>query len=315
MDILIALVFFGVGLGLIIFFAEQLVKGVVGTSMGFGLSTFLLSVIFIGFDPDNLAVGAVASAEGVAGIALGSILGGAMVAVALAFGISALVAPMTFAQVPWQVLAVQMLAIVLLAALAMDGQLSRVDGGILLVGFGLAILYLVRIGRRGLDITPSGEVGHRLQKGNIPGKWPSLGLFILSLVAIVVGSELLVSGARNLLTRFQISDLPFGMTILAFLVSIEELERELPAARQGRPDISFGNVLGSILAFFLCNAGVIAPVRPVPIDPAVLTFYLPLAFITTAMVSGFMLTKRVPRWAGSILILLYAAFVTGGWFL
>jgi len=36
------------------------------------------------------------------------------------------------------------------------------------------------------------------------------------------------------------------------------------AARQGRPDISFGNGLGSILAFFLCNAGVIALVRPVP---------------------------------------------------
>ena len=67
--ILIALVMFGVGLGLIVFFAEQLVKGVVGTSLGFGLSTFLLSVIFVGFDPDNLAVGAVASAEGVSGIA------------------------------------------------------------------------------------------------------------------------------------------------------------------------------------------------------------------------------------------------------
>jgi cation:H+ antiporter len=68
MDIMIGLVFFGVGLGLIIFFAEQLVKGVVGTSMGFGLSTFLLSVVFIGFDPDNLAVGTVASAEGVTGM-------------------------------------------------------------------------------------------------------------------------------------------------------------------------------------------------------------------------------------------------------
>jgi cation:H+ antiporter len=312
-EILIALVMFGVGLGLIIFFAEQLVKGVVGTSLGFGLSTFLLSVIFIGFDPDNLAVGAVASAEGVSGIALGSILGGAMVAVALAFGISAVVAPMTFAQVPPQVLAVQMLAVVLLAVLALDGQLSRVDGGILLVGFGLAVLYLVRLARRGLDIKPSGEVGHRLQKGNIPGKWPSLGLFILSLVAIVVGSELLVSGAQALLTRFQISELFFGMTVLAFLVSIEELERELPAARQGRPDISFGNVLGSILAFFLCNAGIIALVRPVPVDRAVLTFYLPLAFISTAVVSGFMLTKRVQRWAGSVLIFLYAVFVMGGW--
>jgi cation:H+ antiporter len=313
MEILIPLVFFGVGLGLIIFFAEQLVKGVVGTSMGFGLSTFLLSVVFIGFDPDNLAVGTVASAEGATGIALGSILGGAMVAVALAFGISALVAPMTFAQVPPQILVVQMLAVVLLTALALDGQLSRVDGGILLVAFGLAILYLVRLGRRGLDIQPSGEVGHRLQKGNIPGKWPSLGLFLLSLIAIVVGSELLVSGAQTLLTRFAIADLPFGMTILAFLVSIEELERELPAARQGRPDISFGNVLGSILAFFLCNAGIIALVRPVPVDSTVLTFYLPLAFITTAMVSGVMLTKRVPRWAGSAFILLYAVFVVGGW--
>ena len=103
------------------------------------------------------------------------------------------------------------------------------------------------------------------------------------------------------------------MTVLAFLVSIEELARELPAARQGRPDISFGNGLGSILAFFLCNAGVIALVRPVPVDTTVLTFYLPLAFLTTAIVSGFMLTKRVPHWAGGGFIPLYVVFVLGGW--
>ena len=92
--------------------------------MGFGLSTFLLSVIFIGFDPDNLAVGAAASAEGVSGIALGSILGGAMVAIAFAFGLAAVVAPMTFAQVPPQILGVQMLVVVLFAVLVLDGQLS-----------------------------------------------------------------------------------------------------------------------------------------------------------------------------------------------
>ena len=73
MDIIFALVLGGLGLGLVIFFAEQLVKGVIGTSMGFGLSAFLLSVIFIGFDPDNLAVGVAASAEQVSGIAIGSI--------------------------------------------------------------------------------------------------------------------------------------------------------------------------------------------------------------------------------------------------
>jgi cation:H+ antiporter len=222
---------------------------------------------------------------------------------------------MTFAQVPPQIVGVQMLAVILFAVLSLDGELSRVDGVILLAAFVLAVLYLVRLGKRGLDIKPSGEVAHRLQKGKIPGKWLSVGLFILSLVAIAVGSEMLVKGTQTLLARFHIADLPFGMTILAFAVSIEELERELPAARQGRPDISFGNVLGSIFAFFLCNAGIIALVRPVPVDRAVLMFYLPVTFITTAVVSGLMLSKCVPRWAGSILILLYVVFVTGGWFL
>jgi hypothetical protein len=50
MGIAIPLAFFGVGLGLLISFAEQLVKAVVGASMGFELSTFLLGVSFIGFD-------------------------------------------------------------------------------------------------------------------------------------------------------------------------------------------------------------------------------------------------------------------------
>jgi cation:H+ antiporter len=98
--------------------------------------------------------------------------------------------------------------------------LSRIDGAILLAGFVLAVLYLRRLGRRGLDIKPSGEVGHRLQKGRIPGRWLSFALFLLSLAAIVVGSEMLVSGAQTLLRRFQLSDLPFGMTILIALNGI-----------------------------------------------------------------------------------------------
>jgi hypothetical protein len=42
-----------------------------------------------------------------------------------------------------------MLAVVLLAVLTLDGQLSCLDGSLCLVAFGLAMLYLVRLGRRG----------------------------------------------------------------------------------------------------------------------------------------------------------------------
>jgi hypothetical protein len=40
-----------------------------------------------------------------------------------------------------------------------------------------------------------------------------------------------------------------------------------------------------------------------------------VAVVTTAVVSVLMLTKCVPRWAGSVLMLSYGLFVAGGWFL
>ena len=316
MSLLAGLALFVAGLVLVVFFAEKLVEGAVGTALGFGVSVFLISVIFLGFDPENLVVGAAGSFEGVAGIALGSIIGAAMVAIALAFGITALFAPMTFEKAPKAVLAVPIAAVVLMGGLSLDGQLSRIDGGILLAGFVLALLYLTWLSRRGLDIQPTGEVAESLEEDDDEGsRWRSLGLFVLSLVAILVGGEMLVRGSEVIITQLGLSDTFFGMTILALLVSIEELARELPAALKGRPDVSFGNVVGSVLAFFLFNAGIIALARPVSVSTTVLTFYLPVTLVTILAISGMMLTRRISRWAGGILVALYLVFAIGGYLL
>ncbi|HXG09801.1 MAG TPA: sodium:calcium antiporter [Gemmataceae bacterium] len=313
MNLILSLALFVAGLALVIYFAERLVKGVVGTSAGFGVSAFVISVLFIGFDPENLAVGAVASYEAVSGIALGSVIGAAMVAIGFAFGLTALIAPMTFEQVPRFILAIPLLALSLFTALAWDGSLSRLDGGILLGGFVVAVATLWWLSRQGLDIKPTGEVAETLEEAGRLSKWKSLGLLLLSLVAIVVGSEMLVAGSRTIIDRLGLSDTLFGMTILAFLVSVEELARELPAALRGRPEISYGNVVGSVLAFFGFNAGIIALVRPVAVEPQVLRFHLPLCAVTVLATTLVMLTRRVPRWAGAILVLLYFAFVSGGY--
>jgi len=312
-NISVAVVLFIVGLALVVYFAEKLVKGAVGTAVGFGISAFLVSVVFIGFDPENLVVGVVGSAEGVAGIALGSIVGAAMVAVALAFGITALIVPMRFEQAPKRVLVVPVIAVLILGILAFDGELSRIDGGILLLGFAASIIYLLWLSRRGLDIKPAGEVAETLEDAEKLSKSKAFGLLLLSLAAIIVGSEMLVRGAETIIGKLGISDTVFGMTILAFLISIEELAREIPAARRGRAEITFGNVAGSILAFFLFNAGIIALVHPVPVDMQTLTFYLPYCLGTVIVISVFMAARRVPRWAGAILVLLYLGFAIGGY--
>ncbi len=308
-----AILFFISGLLLVIYFSEKLVEGIVGTSITLGISAFLISVIFIGFDPENLILGSVASYEEAAGIALGTILGSAMVAIALAFGITALIAPMEFKSAPAGIIMVPVASVSLLILLSLDGMLTRIDGMYLLAGFFLALWYLVRLSTRGLDIKPTGEVEETLQKEKIPAAWKSIALFVLSLAAIIAGSEMLITGSETLIGSLGLSETVFGMTILALLVSIEELARELPAALRGRPDISYGNVSGSVLAFFLFNAGIIALVRPIPISEEILFFHLPMCAVTVVFISFCMLTKKINRWSGMVLVILYVAFFVGSY--
>jgi hypothetical protein len=45
----------------------------------------------------------------------------------------------------------------------------------------------------------------------------------------------------------------------------------------------------------------------------VLTFYLPIAFVTTVALASVMLTMRVQRRASGLFVGLYLLFVIGGW--
>jgi cation:H+ antiporter len=302
-----------VGLVLVIWSAERLVEGVVATSIGFGVSAFVVSVVFVGFDPENLAVGAVGAAQGLAGIAAGSVIGAAMVAVALAFGVTVLLAPIQLAQAPHRVLLIPVAAVLLFGALAFDGTVSRLDGALLLSAFVLAVLELLRLSRRGLDIRPTGELAEGLEHAAPRSRPRALALLLFSLAGLVVGSELLVTGSERLLASFGFSETVYGMTLLALAVSVEELARELPAARRGRPEITVGNVAGSILAFFLCNAGLIALVHPVRVDPSVLRFYLPFCLLTVVFATCCLAALRVPRWAGAVLVGGYLVFFVGAY--
>ncbi len=304
------------GIGLVVFFSEQLVKAVVGASLNFKISAFLISVIFLGFDPENLGVGATGSYESLNGLATGSIIGAAMVAMALALGISAVFAPLKFEKIPKRILMIPVLALLLFAVLAFDETLSRPDGAVLLAGYAVAVFYLIYLNKKGYHIQAGGEVAETLEKEKLPGKWKSAGLMIVSLAAIISGSELLVNGSKTILQEFNLSDTYYGMVIIAFLISVEEIARELPAALKRKPDITIGNVIGSVLAFFLFNAGVIALVSPVSVAGNVIWFFLPVSFVTILFIVIVMaVTRKISRWAGVVLLLFYLVFVVAGYFI
>ena len=300
------------GAAIIIYFAEQLVKSVTGFSRGIGLSAFLVSLIFIGFDPENLGTGVVGVVEGMDGIARGSVIGATMVAIGLALGITVLITPLHFKKFPAGIIVIQVVAVVIPGILGYDGLLSRIDGGILLLSYGVIVYLLIVMNKRGIEVKAAGEVSESLQK-ELPGKWKSFGLMILSIGAIVGGGELLVYSSKNILANTGLSGNWFGMVVVALLISIEELARELPAALKGKPDISIGNVMGSIIAFFLFNAGIIALVHPLTIGTETRSFYYPVSLVTVIIISISLAFRKVNRFTGILLILLYGLFVAGNW--
>jgi cation:H+ antiporter len=302
-DVVVALV----GLALILVAAERLVGAAVGVAVAVRLAPFTIAVVFIGFDPEKLFVGATAARNHSPGIALGSILGAAMVAVALAFGITAILAPVRIRNASPSLLAVPAASGVLLAGVAVDGELSRLDGAILVAGYAVAVAYLWRLGRRGVAIEAEGEAAEALERP--PSRWRAIGLLAVSLGVLVVGSELLVDRARELIDAAGWSETAAGMSIVALAVSVEELARELPAARRGHPELAVGNVAGSMLAFFAFNAGVAALVQPIDVPDQVITTQIPIVLATVIVVIWLLARNAVGRAGGVILLLCYAAFV------
>jgi len=300
---------------IIIYSAEKLVKSIASLSINFGVSTFLISLIFIGFDPENLAVTITGSAKHAYGIAMGSVLGSLMVAISLAFGIKIILSNVKFKTVSKTVLAIPVISLALLYVLSIDKVISRIDGFLLLATFMIAITYLFKLSKKGVDIKPEHEIEELFENSKLRvGKTRSVIVFIASLAGIVIGSELLINTAKPIIRFLGVSDTVFGMTILAFLISIEELARELPAALKGMPDVSFGNVAGSVMHFCLLNTGIAAIASPIMLNNLIVSFYMPLTLITTLFIMLVMLKKQLPKWSGFVLIALYALFVVRGFY-
>ncbi len=307
----VAIVLTVLGLGLVLFSAERLVDATVGVAGLLRVSPFVLSVVVLGFDPENLAVGIAGSVERAPGLAAGTVLGSVMIAVALAAGVAAVAAPMRFSSMPYQVLALPAAAVLLLGGLSLHGQLSRMDGSVLLVAYPVALFRLARLARHGLDVRPIGNPAGPTATPTRRGRLAAIAILAAALAGITFGSAALVYGVKTIVTDLELSQTAVGMTVLALAISVEELARTVPAALRGHPEISIGNLVGSVLAFFLCNAGVIALVRPLDLDAATRRFYLPYAAATVLAICAVLLLRRLPRWAGLGMILAYLGFLVG----
>jgi cation:H+ antiporter len=286
------------GVVLVVLAADAFVDGLLGLGRRLGVAPFVLTVALSGFETENLAAGIATNAKGLPGAAAGTFLGGMTFLALGVAGLGGLISPMRVT-LPARFAAWTAAAPLALFAFAVDGRISRLEGGLILLWFVVALIGAARSGRELL----AGEAGREHQHGALSRLFAGLGL-------LTAGGWLLGEGLRTVVRHVGGSQALLGNTALAASVEAEELARVAVPARRGRPELALGNIAGTIIHFAAFNAGVIALVKPLTLDHTTTTFYLPAAVLSPAVFATLLLVRRqLGRAEGAFMVLLYAAYV------
>ena len=327
---------FGGGTWLLVESVEGLVKAVRGWAVAAGLSGMVLAALVLGFDVESTAAGVAATLDGLPGTALGTSVGATTFLMTAGLGIAALVAPFSVA-VPKTLLAVAAGAAAVPAALMLDGELSRLDGGILVAAFVPLFAALLRTRR---DAPPGEAAGGAEPRSDVAAEQVAGGAaprragdaeprsgaaaetvvggaerpdrlplrLALALAGVLIGAELLVFGTQRIVDGLEISETLFGLIVVAVAVSLEEIVLEALPAYRGFPELAVGNALGTLVFLLTASLGIIALVRPLTVPDGVLDYHLPALLISVALALCLLARGRLGRPVGALMVGGYAAY-------
>ncbi len=314
---LMELIVFLAGLVLLVVGGEFLVRGASRIAGMARISPLVvgLTIVAFGTSAPELAVSVQSAVGGDADIAVGNVVGSNIFNVLFILGVSALIAPLTVAQ---QLIRLDVLVMIgaslVLLALALDNNLGRFDGTVLLLGWAGYTILLIWLSRRvskdvELEYDAAFGAPESAGRGNriiLPVAYMLIGLGLL-----VLGARWLVDSAVAVATDLGVSSLVIGLTIVAGGTSLPEVATSVIAAIRGERDIAVGNVVGSNIFNILSVLGITSLVAQngIAVDPAALRFDMPvMVAVAIACLPFFFTGYTIVRWEGLVFVGYYIAY-------
>jgi cation:H+ antiporter len=316
---LLAIIQLVAGFLLLVWGADRLVAGASATARNLGVSPLIIGLTIIGFGTSapELVVSAVASLKGNAGLAIGNAIGSNIANMGLVLGITALVFPLRIKSNALKREYPMLLLIMLVCFLmALDLSYSRVEGTSLLIGLGVVIVWIVRIGmQRPLSDPLAVEFEAEIPK-NVPTKIAVFWL-VIGLIVLPVSSTFMVDGAVAIARMLGVSDIVIGLTIVALGTSLPELATAITAALNREDDLAIGNIIGSNMFNLLGVLGIASALQTVELQPIFLARDFPAMFLITGalylMASDFRGPGRIGRASGGLLLAMFIGYILLVW--
>lgn len=313
------LLWFVIGLVLLLVGAEALVRSAARLAAGLGITPLVigLTVVAFGTSSPELAVSVQSALSGRADMALGSVIGSNLFNILFILGLSATIAPLVVSHQLIRLDVPLMIgASLLLLGMAWDLKIGRLDGLVLGTGLVVYTLFLIRQSRKEAALKGTDEFekqyGSAAIKPRSVREWTmAVGLIVLGLGMLVLGSRWLVAGAVAIARVAGLSELIIGLTIVAAGTSLPEVATSVLASLKGERDIAVGNVVGSNLFNILSVLGLSAVVSPdgITVPMAALDFDIPVMIAATvACLPIFFTGYQIARWEGFVFLGYYAAY-------
>jgi cation:H+ antiporter len=299
--------FLGLLLGLVILFysSELAVSKMISIAQIFGLSMFMIGFIVsaVGSDLPEIFNSITSAYLGHGAISIGDSFGSVLTQITLILGLIPFFC--TFCRlVPSTFLIVGLSEVIIVAFsvwLSLDGNITRLDGIILILLWIMSSFVLRRFG----DEKIIAEEGVLLSE---PTEKMSklVGYIILGFAGIGVGSYLVIDSVINISKAFGLSEYVVSFFILSLGTSMPELVVAISAIRKKHFELAIGDIVGSCIVDATLGIGLGPVFFPIVFDTSALLFTGIYAIVASFIVVSILSWRGVnDRTTGGIFILIY----------
>ena len=304
------------GLILLCIGGYAIVSGGVSLAKKLRISSMIigLTVVAYGTSTPELAASLLAAFNSHTELILGNIIGSNISNVGMVSGISAIFAPLLISKITVSRWIPIMIGVSLLVvAMSYDGEISQVDGLILiaaLIGFTAYTIKTVKKQKIQQNETIENEAlegEYFLSRYKIETYPQSIGLIVAGVIVLFIGGHLTVDGAVNIAETLGLSQLVIGVVIVAIGTSLPELITSIIAIAKKQTDIGVGNIVGSNIYNILLILGVSSAIVGIPVVPDVFSNYYIMIAFSLVLFIGF--RKYIPRVVGVGLAIAFVVYL------
>ena len=299
------LIFLFIGLVLLIFGAELIIRGSVSLGKKLKVSLFAIGVVIVagGTSLPELASSINAVITNHADLAVGAVIGSNIANLILVMAATSFLIPISNINQnqinqAWINIGLAIILIIMSYLILPFNYLF----GILSICL-LFIIMLIQVKQGSLDVSEVEEKGDYSLLISI--------IFIVGgIILLIYGSDLFVESAINIANQLNIPEAIIGVSLVAFGTSLPELVVGILSAIRKKVDFALGNVLGSNIYNVLGVLGVSSFFGNFSIPRVIGSLDLLYILFVTLMILGFMIfLKRIGRTYGSIGLFLYVGYI------